>query len=136
MTQCKPLMSFNESEQAHKEFKKKKWIFAWSIMCLNGWKHFYSIFLISFFTSASFFLIVFLFCQHFCLLSHFEIIRCFVKSLITTSMYYLIKYNWNRYTGLPNSLKTWLDERAEFYGISFKNPRMSLLELSSREDRR
>ena len=63
------------------------------------------------------------FCLHFCLLSHFEIIRCIVKSLFDTSMYFLLKYNWkkvnlksvfwapdfghpNLYTVLPNSLNT------------------------------
>ena len=37
-------------------------------------------------------LIVFLFCLHFCILSHFEIIRCIVKSLITNSTYF---FCWN-----------------------------------------
>ena len=63
------------------------------------------------------------FCLHFCLLSHFEIIRCIVKSLFDTSTYFLLKYNWkkvnlksvfwapdfghpNLYTVLPNSLNT------------------------------
>ena len=44
----------------------------------------------------SFCLIVFLFCLHSCLLSHFEIIRCILKSLITTSTYFMLKYNWKK----------------------------------------
>ena len=43
---------------------------------------------ISSFVSTSFVLIVFLFCLHFCLFSHFEIIGCFVKSLIAISTYF------------------------------------------------
>ena len=39
-----------------------------------------------------------LFCLHFCLLSHFEIIRCIVKSLVATSTYFLLKYNWQNKT--------------------------------------
>ena len=39
-------------------------------------------------------LIVFLFCLHFCLQNHFEMIRCIVKSLIATSTYFLLKYTW------------------------------------------
>ena len=38
--------------------------------------------IISSFHWTSFCLIVFLFCRYFCLLRHFEIIRCIVKSLI------------------------------------------------------
>ena len=38
----------------------------------------------------------FLFRLHFCILSHFEIIKCIVKSFIATSMYFLLKYNWKR----------------------------------------
>ena len=66
-------------------------------------------------------LIDFLLCLHFCILSNFKIIRCIVKSLIASSKYFLLKYNWkkktwklffwapefgcpNLYTGLPNSL--------------------------------
>ena len=67
-------------------------------------------------------LFVFLFCLHFCILSHVEIIRCMVKSLVATSMYFfsfeilLKKENlksifWTRefghpslYTSLPNGL--------------------------------
>ena len=73
-----------------------------------------------FFLSHGFFCF---FCLHFCLLSHFEIIRCIVKSLFDTSTYFLLKYNWkkvnlksvfwapdfghpNLYTVLPNSLNT------------------------------
>ena len=57
---------------------------------------------------------------HFYILSHLQIIRCIVKSLIATSTYFLSKYNWknrgwkiffgcqswcpNWYTGLPNGL--------------------------------
>ena len=65
-----------------------------------------------------------LFCLHFCLLSHFEIVRCIVKSSIAPSTYFpvffvemqLTKQNlksdiWapefgrpKRYTGLPNGV--------------------------------
>ena len=41
-------------------------------------------------------LIVFLFCLHFCILSYVEIIRCIVKSMIATSTYFLLKYNWKK----------------------------------------
>ena len=53
---------------------------------------------ISSLASTSFCPIVFLFCLHFCRLSHFEIIRCIVKSLITTLTYFLFKYNWRNKT--------------------------------------
>ena len=61
-------------------------------------------------------LIVFLFCLHFCVLNYFEIIRCIVKSVIATSTYFLLKYNWkkenlksvfgrpNQHTGLLSDL--------------------------------
>ena len=63
------------------------------------------------------YLIVFLFCLHLCILSHFKIITSTVKSLITTSRYFLLKYNWkrkswkvfvhpNRYPSLPDDLNT------------------------------
>ena len=77
------------------------------------------------FVLTSFCLMVFFvfFCLHFCLLSHYEIIRCIVKSFFDTSTYFLLKYNWkkvnlksvfwapdfghpNLYTVLPNSLNT------------------------------
>ena len=64
----------------------------------------------------------FFFCVCFCLLSHFKIIRCTAKSLITTSTCFLLKCKWkknlksvfwapefgcpNRYTSLPNDLNT------------------------------
>ena len=35
-------------------------------------------------------------CLHFCLLSHLKIFRCFVKSLIATSTYFLLKHNWKK----------------------------------------
>ena len=70
-------------------------------------------------------------CFLFCLLSHFQIIRCIVKSLIATSMYFLLKYNWkknlknvlwvpkfvglNQYTSLPNGLDTWLLNPTDFH---------------------
>ena len=38
------------------------------------------------------------FCLQFCLLNLFEIIRCFVKSLSTTSTYFLMKHNWKNKT--------------------------------------
>ena len=43
-------------------------------------------------------LIVFLFSLHFCILSHFEILRCIDKSLISTSTYFLLQYNWKKKT--------------------------------------
>ena len=61
-------------------------------------------------------LIVFLFWLHFCILSYFKIIRCIVKSMIATSTYFLLKYNWkkenlksvfgrpNQHTGLLSDL--------------------------------
>ena len=39
--QCKLFMSFNEYEQARKEFTKKERTFASSITYLNDWKHFH-----------------------------------------------------------------------------------------------
>ena len=89
-------------------------------MPLNEWKHFRWQFLLSL---QLLYLIVFLFCLHFCILSHFKIIRCIVKSLIATSTFSLLKYNWkkktwkvffwvpefanpNRYTCLPSGLNT------------------------------
>ena len=68
-------------------------------------------------------LIAFLFHLYFCILSNFEIIRCIVKALIASSMYFLLKYNWkkkiwkvlfrwqkfqcpNWHTGLPIGLNT------------------------------
>ena len=84
---------------------------------LNEWKHFCRQFLLPlqrFFVSF-----IFLFSEHFCLLSHFEIIKCIVKLLIATFVEIkLKKENWksvflapdfelpNRYTGLPNDLDT------------------------------
>lgn len=68
------------------------------------------------FTSASYCLIVFLFCLHFCVLSHFGIIRCILKSWIATSTHFLLKCNqknktWkvffrlsNQCISLPNGL--------------------------------
>ena len=73
------------------------------------------------FTSTAFCHIVLFFCLHFCILSHFEIIKCSVKTMTATSVYFLLKYNqkkqnlksafWepefehaNQYTGLPNGL--------------------------------
>ena len=49
-------MSFNEWEQARKEFKKEKQTFTWSITYLNEWRHFHRQFLLFFI----FFLSVFL----------------------------------------------------------------------------
>ena len=48
-----------------------------------------------FFRSGVFALLLF-YCLHFCILSHLEIIRCTVTSLIATSTYFLLKYNWKR----------------------------------------
>ena len=47
---------------------------------------------ISSFASVSISVIVFFFCLHFCLLSHFEMIKCILKSMIATSSYFLLKY--------------------------------------------
>ena len=44
------------------------------------------------FASTSFCRIIFLFCLDF-FLSHLEIIRCILKSLITTSTYFLLQHN-------------------------------------------
>ena len=49
--------------------------------------------------------LIVLFCLHFCILSHFEIIRCIVKSLIATSMKFFFKNNWK--------MKTW---EKKFFG--------------------
>lgn len=87
-------------------------------MYSNEWKHFCRHFFS--FASTSYYLIVFLFCLHFCLVSYFEKIRCIVKLLTATSTYFC----WNTaekrklekcflgarawapkpYIGLPNSL--------------------------------
>ena len=97
-------------ESVRKEIKNKKRTFSWSITYVNKWK-------------CSFCLIVFFFCLHFCLLSHFKIIRCIVKSVIANSTYFLLKCNWEnktwkvffgrqslghpkQYTGLSNGLDT------------------------------
>ena len=53
-------------------------------MYLNKWKHFHRQ--------------VLLLLWHFFLLSHFEIIKCIVKSVIGTSTYFLLKYNWKSKT--------------------------------------
>ena len=63
----------------------------------------------------------FFFCVCFCLLSHFKIIRCTAKSLITTSTCFLLKCKWKKNlkvffgrqslgapTGLPVSQTTWI----------------------------
>ena len=42
-------------------------------------------------TKLGYCFIVFLFCLHFCLLSHFKIIRCIVKLLIATSTYFFVE---------------------------------------------
>ena len=62
---------------------------------LNEWKHFCWQFLLSL---QHLCLIFFLLCLHFCILSHFEIIRYIVKSLIATSTYFLLKYNLKKKT--------------------------------------
>ena len=36
--------------------------------------------------------------HYFCILSHFKLLRCTVKSLITTLTYFLLKYNWKKKT--------------------------------------
>ena len=65
------------------------------------------------FHSTSFCLIVFLSCRHFCLLRHFEIIRCIVKSLIAIQHIFVavqLKKRPDQYTHISNkpdtSLKT------------------------------
>ena len=76
----------------------------------------------TFFFRLSIFWFHFFFCPHFCRLCHFKTIRCIAKSLITTSTYFLLKYNWKTktwkvffgrqslgiQTDLPNSLDTLL----------------------------
>ena len=68
------------------------------------------------------FLIVLVFCLHFCLLSHCEITRGSEKSLITNSTYFLLKYHckkktWKAFfrchsldaqTGIPVSQTAWI----------------------------
>ena len=49
-----------------------------------------------FFHISLFYVIVFLFCLHFCLPSHFKVIRCIVKSLFATSTYFLLKHGWKK----------------------------------------
>ena len=71
-------------------------ILVWSIMQLNEWKHFYWQFLLLSLWPLC--LIVFLFCMHFCIMSHFKIVRRIAKSLIATSTNYLLKYNWKTKT--------------------------------------
>ena len=53
---------------------------------------------ISSFTSMPFCHIVFLHCLRFYILSHFLIIRCIVRPLITISMHFFIEYNWKKKT--------------------------------------
>ena len=67
-------------------------------MYLNEWKHFHSQFLLPLqhlsFLFSFIYLFIYLFihiCLLFCLLSHSKIIRSIVKSLITTSTYFLLK---------------------------------------------
>ena len=76
----------------------------------------------TFFFRLSIFWFHFFFCPHFCRLCHFKTIRCIAQSLITTSTYFLLKYNWKKktwkvffghqslgiQTDLPNSLDTLL----------------------------
>ena len=68
---------------------------------------------VSCFSSTSMFHFFFVFCLYFCILRHFEMIRCIGKSLVTTSTYYLLKYYWKKtiwnmffgwYINLPNGL--------------------------------
>ena len=109
-------MSFNEWEQVLKEFKKKKRTSAGPITYLDEWKHFCWQFLFLLppqfisllFSSVSIFV--------FCLLSHLEIIRCIVKSMIAASIELeeIFFFIWGevgegcpiQYTGIPNGLNT------------------------------
>ena len=77
---------------------------------------------VSAFASTTICLIIFLFCPHLCLLRHFEIIRCILKSVVAISTYFFVEFNWkrevemflwalelgqpNRYTGIPDGLNT------------------------------
>lgn len=69
-----------------------KWTLAW-FMKLNEWKHLCRQFLL---LLRSLCLIVLFFFLYFCILSHFKIIKCFVKSLIATSIYFLLKWYWKK----------------------------------------
>ena len=40
-------------------------------------------------------------CPQFYIPGYFEIIRCTVKSLVATSTYFLLEYNWNKTFGAP-----------------------------------
>ena len=70
--------------------RKGKSKYLCDLLCsYNEWIHFrWQFFLLLF--------IVFLFWQHFCILRIFKIIRCTVKSLIATSIYFLLNYNRKR----------------------------------------
>ena len=120
MNQCKLFTSFKEWEQVRKGIKKKKVNICVIYYVFNWTRNFRRQFLL---LLRPLFVTLFLSCLHFCLLRHFEIIRCFVKSLIATSTYFLLIYNrktktwkvffWatefgcpSRYTGLPNGLDT------------------------------
>ena len=65
-------------------------------MYLDEWRHFRRQFFLA--LRRLFFLVVFLICLHFCLLSHFEVIRYFVTSFIAISTYFLMKYNRKKNT--------------------------------------
>ena len=108
-----------ESQEAMQTIYLTEEANTWSITQLNEWKHLQSQFLLSLQPIC---LNVFLFSLNFCILSHFKIIRYIMKSMITTSVYFveiqLRKENlksvfWvtefgcpNGYTSLPNSLNT------------------------------
>ena len=77
--QEKLFMSSNDLEEVCSEIKKEKWTFSFSIMYLNKGKHFRRQFLLS-----------------------YQLIRCIMKSLIATSTYFLLKYNWKK-----KKKKTW-----------------------------
>ena len=68
--------------------------FMWSILNLNERKLFCGQFLLCF----NHFYLIFLFYLHFCFLSHFKRIRCIMKLLITSSMYFLLEYSWKNKT--------------------------------------
>ena len=67
-------------------------------MYLIEWKHFFRQFLFS--VGRFFFFLFFPSVCSFVFLSHLEIIRCFVKSLIATSTYFFMKCNWKKETFL------------------------------------
>ena len=88
LKRCSKQYRRNHRKQCKLFTSKKKRILTGSIMQLNDLKHFGWRFLL---TLQHLFLIVFIVCLNFCILSLFEIIRCIVKSLIATSTYLFVE---------------------------------------------